>query len=76
VLKKAATSLWGPTSQGSIKMWKYLLFRVLKVEVCGMGCEGGIGRESSQVVSAFRCVRRGRRIGVERERVMESWRVA
>ena len=33
-----------------------------------------MGRESSQVVSAFRCVRRGRRVGLERERVIEVCR--
>lgn len=36
--------------------------------------EGGIGRERSQVVSAFRCVRRGRR--EERAEVIEVRRSA
>jgi hypothetical protein len=63
VLKKAATSDWGPVSQGSMRMWKYRR-RLLDV------WDGGIGSDKSQVVSAFRCVRRGRR--VDREAVIES----
>jgi len=61
-------------------MWKYILFREVEIEVerCAVAEEGGIGSERSQVVSAFRWVRRGRRVEfeLERERVMESWRVA
>ena len=63
VLKKAATSLCGPTNHGSMRMWKYVRF------LLSLG-EEGIGSESSQVVSAFRCVS----IGLRGEGGIEEWR--